>query len=1455
MTTTFYDLDIEGAYVMTSDITIENQLTVVTGTLDHDGFTSIFTRATGVPIIAGGSAFIGPGSHRFTPTGAPRSITLGGAPNYLDVEVDDDGTASTVTLTANANFDSLSGASGVLSTSKLDCGGFDLDISGDLGTSGDPITFDYTNATVTVTGDWNSVGWTLTRPGSTVRFDGSPTITTNGMQSQSFVTLEWHDNATITTLGSDIYVDNYADFIGNGDAGTHSLDVYISGSIGDLNPWRNSSASNDFSNWTGEVVYDYVGAAPAGVNIDGFYPTLRVRAGATSTYEIDSGVTAEDTIIFGDGSTQINIDHNMGAITAQQVNVLEDADLVHAAANDCSMTLSGGTATLVVLGRFDASSATNQYDITADDIVISSPSPGEGVFNFRDPGNNGSSINLGVSGRLTVGADTDVSVVGASVANRLAFTGNLSVQVPDIFRFHEIALTTTSATVPPIHVTGDQSTATVWQVRGCDINAVEPLLFDGAVWLMTLQNRFVDCEIDSGVDVSNASRIWFDDCLVTGNIDVAASSVFAVHGTIVGGNSVLDLYGEPDTRTFGVGGDMLTSIVSPNRATINIRDPNAGSTIVTVAVNQTFESWVMEPGTNLIHQASSLLILQDDSTLATSAISGTFRFTKDLGQLDIIEDVTVGGDFEVQVRCDIVITDGADLIINGANATLDLSGPSGTFRVDMTRNNTGGTRPSIIVTNADSGAGAVTLNNVTMNDYGDSGSGNAALQVDAAVDVVVTDCFFTQGSYRGIDIAANATLTLDHTAFWTNSDVALRYNSNSTGTLITDVSMQDNAIGIEIHTTAFAGKIKNLSSLKNTSYGMRVSADVPVGTFLWSVLNGNTNDIDVVGAPVVELSHVILSDKVIGSQVRSVSATAGWNVIAYNYNRTNTKEVRVYNDLTVDSTFQTLIHMDEFSWDDLGLTSIGDKYVTQTDFGPLSDDIGVDQQRTYYVSWDGTLVDFTVVLVDFDQSTATVTVTSGGTFATTADTFWIRFSDANWIAGSTFYNLEVREDNSAGDLVFKDNLINKFKAPNSNWEFKSFGIHELAGTTTVLPYGDGGYHDMDMEIDCPIHSPGDRTGLAFGLQDPNNYYEVVFDGTSGEVQFNRIVAGVSVTVDDATTFGGTPINIGTTARTLRVVWDGNANTIDVYIDGTQVIGTDWTTSSSASLSDSAFDEGILGLVAEAAAAAAIIDNLLDLHGGLFLRDTNLILNTGVTITVESSGIFDLADVTVNASESVLNVLSGGTNKQNNVTWLGGSDFDESVDGPVTVFCPGTIEVTTDIIFGGSGSLDITGAIFKHATKGSTFKINTSGSTVQPPIVVRTSRFPDVVTTIRPLDSSGPTYELNPIAPPDGPGEIIEVSGEPTKELNYVSNPTWGRPRHRNIPKNLTDDRVTVRFFSYDDMCLYGKCRYWMEEETQLELISPQAVLWGVKIVDVKPARQNPANLGMISWLVDFVEFR
>jgi hypothetical protein len=561
--------------------------------------------------------------------------------------------------------------------------------------------------------------------------------------------------------------------------------------------------------------------------------------------------------------------------------------------------------------------------------------------------------------------------------------------------------------------------------------------------------------------------------------------------------------------------------------------------------------------------------------------------------------------------------------------------------------------------------------------------------------------------------------------------------------------------------------------------------------------------------------------------------------------------------------------------------------------------IPVTPSTTYYLRYRGNVDTVVVQGYQINQSTPTVVngafSPSGSDFEATivgdADTDFIQWqvtSDAATGLNEEFYDIEVRETDAAGDLIWNEDLLNHYLW-GSGVDMLSNELSFDTGTTDAVSFGESDNTSYNIEVEVTEASPNPVT-IAPGVQDLNNRYEVrLIGGGTDEIQVWKISSGIPTQLYSASQANGDTTPAQTITSLLsgvsssaplsyQVEWNDpnatDAGAFKVTVGGFVVENGDWVDDGGGSVGgasgtedyvvDLTFSDGSVALLGD----SAVLDDLIVRTWGFCVQNANLTLAALVTITILSGGVMKLKNVVVNATRSAFVLLSGGTFVEDNVTYSDES-FDPNINGIMNFKCA-NLRTPGDIILGHGGQLNMEQVTIRHETAGQKFRIISKNSLVVPSInAFNGVRFYDLITTIREMNPLGITYELDdtfpsgPFVPGDDAtdplihrGELVQRAKAPSHPKHFSSTPIQGRQANRNVAQGFGDRTLELGFTSHDNMCLFGQLSIWRDNETQLEVVSTRGILQEIQITfledDVVEADEQ--NILIADFDVEFREF-
>jgi hypothetical protein len=877
----------------------------------------------------------------------------------------------------------------------------------------------------------------------------------------------------------------------------------------------------------------------------------------------------------------------------------------------------------------------------------------------------------------------------------------------------------------------------------------------------------------------------------------------------------------------------------------------AGSTTVTIANKlDTTGALTNDSGTTIDANTNDLTC--GGGTIAgtlqetTGADNQTWTFTANLVVTGTFEIDT--GTFTSDQEFELILT-GAALDAN-TSATVTIEGQDPDDMIIITGGNLNFANTTLSLQNIDMD---------TTDTY--------AIRLNTATTGTIASCEFTTNNSRALDIISTpGVITIQNSILSGGSNGVLAASTCGNITFIRCTLGGTNSW--QQNSQIFSGRMENCLHTGRFQGAALGTGEIALG----SVVNcAFTNAVPIVASGSasnkIELIGCIFDESL-------VSISGSNQVISHLHNRQNNKTMYIGANLSLTSSFQTVIHSDTFDWkttagewDINGDNEFESAKASTNENGLESVFIPVSPSTTYWVKFKGsvgaTATQVEIRGYDIGQNHINTHLnrasfslddeTYSASFATVAATAFIRFEIEASQAGETFYEIEVRETDSNGDLIWTEYLLNHYDWMFVSVDYANYTL-QFSGGDKRVPFGDAEYTKPDMTINLISGVSGsDYVGFMCGWQDANNHYEIKLTDTGNKLQFNKIEGGSSTAIDYATNYnGGTPI---ASITSMRVLWNEEDDateqlgSITVYLNGLLVKAADWANSSNDySDADTTFTTGRIGYIGSSSA----IDNVEVAHRGLYLWDTDLVLGSGVTITQTAANQAKFTRGVCNSTRAAFDE-GGFEYTEEDWEWLD-SSFDEYIDGIVNILCPKpNIEINSDITFGPSGQIYFRGAILESADPTEFWTIRTEGSTVEPPMIVHDSIFKHLNIRFRPHDAeNGGAVEIdqsdlvNPQFLIDGPGF--------DKPVNVIIHDAYGRQFSRNTIKSHRSAAVTLKFRSVDNMCLYGRLQEWMRNEALLEVIWPRGYLWKCKIVDLAQTAISPA-MNDITFQVRLMEFR
>lgn len=1455
---------------------------------------------TQIANISNSGTINGTGTLRFRTTGTNRILPALSNINVADVEFDAITSGAIITFGGDQTYH-LSTAVLVttslltfnLGSNTLDCGSF-------TATANTLLTL--ASATIRINGNWTTSATTDNFELSQLHLDAAGTITTDGTTGQEFDTIDVNHTGTVTIATA---FDVNSVWNNNSNAATIAMNANITLTATSGTPWSNASAVL----FTGSSVLKFEGSALAAINIVGNHPGCQFLS--------TNGVGTHTATATGDVNFTTLVTVNPVASNSYDF-ILGSHDMV------------GSALTVSQDGGFTAVGDTPNSILTVNDIIISgtsssvslTPVSADGITitlaNTLTVGNLGT-LSLDTSGS-SVASIITADVISATSSSNLTLKGTSGAKL-DINS--PIRLIGNAASIDISHIDCDSSDVTFGAL---DISNIQGNLSIGdSTFTSSAAPGFqISASLvttDDGTDITSttftgAGGAVPDVKITAGTPQVVmqpptSGSSFVTVGYIATGfiydigsgtdpHMVAGLFSFTDVNASVISAlasqqlAMIEDLANVNETTVTV-DTN----IVCVGVQSTTDTGRATPTGNstlVVDAANSFTIDATTTKLAHSlgkvTLDGTFTWSPTTTANQIL---TLLGDWTLSATATWTMVptvsgmtldyrDEIDVTMNAAG-TVTWNGSTERIAFVHTVSAGGDVDPSNRF-----GSGTTTITSCDFTDFGRNASARIAPVIVGTATVTVSDCTFTSCAQAIFILnGANPILTITKCKF-TNNTSAISGQSSSVNINIKDCIATGGTNGFTWAFFDFRGRVENCIFKSQRAINISSGTDIEIGAIQNSVFNGTIDDVTT------NNDKVHLVGCMLSATPDITHNNAADYLISWHHQRTNNKEVLISGPVVVDSSFYSAVEADTFDWDwvageweiNAGNNRFEAAIVTTTSMKSIF--IPCIAGTTYFLRYRGDVNSVTVQGYEFDQSTTTVANSSWsasgddftGSLVTNASTDFLQFEVSASVIGQDFYDIEIRETNSIGNIIWNEDLISNYMWDTSGVDYVS---NELAldATTSSLIFGDVDYDQLDMIAEFNgIDSAADEGGFIVGWQDANNYYKIFIDFDTDIVKYVKVVAGVSTTIDTAAllflnisgsggsfatgdTITGAPsgdtgtlvsktsskiyylpvsgtfagetsltVTSGGTANIdsigsdltdpvdFRITWnDAVAGGVKVFMNGG--INLTWVTAAASTTStvDTTFTQGKIGYIAN----SAEIDDVLVKQFGLFLRDTDLVVDAGATINV-TTGEFTYKRGNVNATRAIVTSGSGSFTEED-VTWLDDS-FDESITGTVSAICA-KIEVESDIILEALGKLVAQGAVFVSSDTANYWTIQTELSTVEPPLDIKSCLFKNLNPRFRPHSApDGAPYEV------DQTKEFIFDSPEPTHSPDIISHPVWGRARHRNTIRGFNDEEVTLSFRvkTIDGNCLYGKLRKWMDDEALLEVIWPRGYIWKCKVVDL-----------------------
>jgi hypothetical protein len=583
---------------------------------------------------------------------------------------------------------------------------------------------------------------------------------------------------------------------------------------------------------------------------------------------------------------------------------------------------------------------------------------------------------------------------------------------------------------------------------------------------------------------------------------------------------------------------------------------------------------------------------------------------------------------------------------------------------------------------------------------------------------------------------------------------------------------------------------------------------------------------------------------------------SGGQLISHLHNNSNNTQVFIASNLLVDSSTYNVPNSDSIDWFSTtaewkinGSFEFESKAASTPSAGLRSIFIPIATSTDMYVEFKGSIgisgTQYRARIYDISQTTVLSEIdktgfseASGihsGTVTGHASAAFLQLEFESSAGGETLSNIHVREVNSTGNLVFNEDGANHYAMIGTNMDYDASESHlRFNGSfnTDLLILGDIDMNATDTTLDVK-GSNGNDFAHIFAYQGGVDYYYLMLDDTpadSNTVRLFKRDSGGSTELASATnTSTGNPIDFGgvNDIVKVRVRWnDPNivsyvSGAIQVYIDDVLIQSNTsggWSTGGALDfIVDSTYTVGRAGFTGSG--GVELVDYTVK-HHGFFLRDVDLLLDTGVTITLGANNLWDFERGTVNATLASF-IDAGFTFNEVDVTWEGGGFVDNTTILSTRTWRCSNFTLSSDIIMGVNGSLAIIGSEVKSVDPKDWYTIKTEGSIIFPPLQMSGAVLLNLNPRFRPLNpADGSPLLVDHDKRNTGPSRTVLLPDTPEedRELLIIKNQPYGRKYARSVVKGQTSGRVTLHFLEYHAHCVLGTFQEFKKNEVLFEAI-------------------------------------
>jgi len=918
---------------------------------------------------------------------------------------------------------------------------------------------------------------------------------------------------------------------------------------------EDTNAIQGFDNATGEINSGGSRIVKLRLSGDALWDDLGTLRQVSVTIQGESGVANECTLgenltmltsgiltIRNQGGTNTILDSDTFNIIVPQSATINTGATLKSAGNASGATwdIAGG---ITVNGTIDAGVSTSSVftiDTGSNDIDLETGSTckffGVSAINVRLLV-NAVNINGDVSGGLDWDAVTAIS------------SSNLNAVIV-------IAVAQTDFSMDDVSVT---NTGTSILSYGMDI---KPTMANTTITNCTIRGG--GNSVDVRVRVGLNGKVEMTECdVLTCNPDSITNMLALVGTTPFTSDKILKIWGSanlPTDVTQDVDGNGAGSPSAEDWILIPKNDDFTGNidAVVTISSDHLFDAIQAENLTKLIIAGSGIGVRIDNFSTTLSNSFGIVDVQSTQLQwfpgqanstLELLNDVEMtGGNFRLNPggsNAVVKMTDGKSIKVvdtTGATSTLSLRGTLGAPLTFNPQDSPSAADRGIIIVEdgldhsfQDVNFGILgTSSSAAMISFtgGTNGTINRASFAGTVAAVSVLDLINTGMSFRNSRISGDQTRS------------GLRLQSSSIGIKVRNVGVDNTDVGLTV--LNFNGFISNCTFMNNLTCAS-ITEDTPLGVIRGCAFMGasSTTFISVAANKTAVLAGCFFDEDESGSKI---SLGTGSQLISWLHNHTNNKKTFIGSNFVVTSSTESVVNFDNFNWfatfsdewdinGDNEFESTGDVDVLKSIFIPVA------PSTTYYLRYRGSatlVVDVNAYQVD-QSSTPTTGDAADNGFTLSGDDFEATItvgSDASFLqwevdasaAGEQFHNIQIRETDILGDILFNEDLLNNYGWDNGV-DFREDtttggGILVFGPASQNIIFGDVDYDELDLRGTVKnLTSPGDFFGFIISWQSAIDYYYLKLENvaTVSTVELIKVELGVESPLGSATTSDGSTL--------------------------------------------------------------------------------------------------------------------------------------------------------------------------------------------------------------------------------------------------------------------------------------------------------------------------------------------